>query len=329
MNNIFDKYRIFDIDPSKLRSKNFYANLEKERNSYWEIRKKLIKEDKDTVCLLCNSNDNNFLLSYKEYKVFKCKNCGAAFPNIKFDEEYRSLVYEDKIYEDKIKREILSTYEYRKNTFGTERWQYIQKQIKFDIKSDNLLDIGCGAGYFLKHLKEQGVKSKGLEITQYLVDICKDKKLDVDSIMLEDENNLYSVITMFDVLEHLISPIEFFRTAYNKLKSDGHIVAYTPNINSFAFHFQEGKQNLLLPYEHVLFYDISSLNYLAKESGFEIKSIEYFGLDIIDYFCMKEHEDGVSYNKNLKDIIPYLQALIDHEKISNHMRIVFKKIKSS
>ena len=50
-----------------------------------------------------------------------------------------------------------------------------------------------------------------------------------------------------------------------------------------------------------------------------------FASDKIDYFTMKEYEDSVEYNKNLQEIIPYLQALVDVSNISNHMRVVFKK----
>jgi len=327
MNDLFKNLKLFDIDPALLRSKFFYKNLLKERESYWEEREVLLKNDSQAECILCGSIDNELDLEYKKYKLFKCGNCGAVFPNILIDESYNKLVYDNNIYEENIKREVLDSYEYRKEKFGKERLEYIKEKCKFNLKNDTLLDLGCGPGYFLKHLTELNVECRGLELTQYLVDICKDQNLNVDATLLENEkDDSYSVITMFDVLEHLTRPIDFFKVANKKLHTGGRILAYTPNINSFSFYFQKGGQNLLLPYEHVVFYDKKSLDYLASKSGFKVESVEFYGLDLIDYLSMKEYEDGVLYNENLKEVIPYLQALIDKEGISNHMRIIFKKI---
>jgi 2-polyprenyl-3-methyl-5-hydroxy-6-metoxy-1,4-benzoquinol methylase len=324
--DIFSGYKIFNIVPSSLRSENFYQDLMTERKTYWEERKVLIKDDEDAQCTLCNSKDNYLYLEYKGYKLFECKECQAVFANIIFDERYNQLVYDNSLYEINIKREVLDTYEYRKEKFGKERLDYIVNKCQF-TPNKKLLDLGCGPGYFLKYLTEKNIKCKGLELTQYLVDICKEKNLDVSSTSLENEPNLkYDIITMFDVLEHLTSPIDFFKTVNKKIKTGGYILAYTPNINSFAFHFQKGEQNLLLPYEHVLFYNQHSLSYLAEETGFTVESIDYYGLDVVDYFSMKGFKDDINYNENLSDIIPYMQALIDSEKISNHIRIVFKKI---
>jgi len=46
MNNIFKNLQLFDMSPTLLRSKFFYKNLLKERESYWRDREALIsKED--------------------------------------------------------------------------------------------------------------------------------------------------------------------------------------------------------------------------------------------------------------------------------------------
>ena len=327
MKDIFSDLKVFDIDPSKLRSSSFYTDLVRERDEFWEKRKRLNKKDSDACCNLCKSKNSKEFMEYKEYKLFECLDCSCIYANIDITDNYEEIIYDNNFYKENNKREILDTYDYRKNLFAKERLEYIIDKCNFDIKSNNLLDLGCGYGYFLKYLSEHKIDSVGLELTDFFVEVCQEKGLNVKKTFLEDElDNSYNVITMFDVLEHLSDPLSFFKTANKKLKTGGHILAYTPNIHSFAFYFQKGKQNLLLPYEHLSFYDTNSLHYLAKNSGFEIVSIEYFGLDIVDYLSMKEYEDGINYNKNLAEIIPYLQAIIDDKKLSNHLRVVLKKI---
>ncbi len=327
MKNIFENYKIFDIDPSKLRSKNFYRDfVVGERTRFWEERKIFNKSDDDSCCFLCgNRESNRSFLQYREYRLLECDQCHLVFANIRIDEQYEKMIYDTRCYEDVTKREVIDSYEYRKNTFGKERFEYIENIMTLTKKS-KLLDVGCGPGYFLKYAHDQGVIVKGLEITPFLVSLCKKQGLNVEKASLEDEpDGEYDVITLFDVLEHLSEPVSFVRQVNLKLLDNGIMVMYMPNIHSFAFYFQGNRQNLLQPYEHLCFYNKSSLDWLARQCSFEVVSVEFFGLDVIDYFTMKEYEDGVEYNKNLQEIIPYLQALVDVSNISNHMRVVFKK----
>lgn len=327
MREIFEKLKIFNIDPSKLRSPDFYADLIRERDEFWEKRAQLNKTDDEACCNLCKSGNGKLFLEYRNYKLFECLDCSCVYANIRVADDYDKIIYDNDFYKENNKREVLDTYDYRKNLFAKERLEYITNKCDFNKESDKLLDLGCGYGYFLKYLTENDIECCGLELTDFFVEVCQEKGLNVKKTFLEDEDdNSYNIITMFDVLEHLSDPLSFFHTAHKKLKSGGHLLAYTPNIHSFAFYFQKGKQNLLLPYEHLSFYDAKSLDYLAKKSGFEVTSVEYFGLDLVDYFSMKEYEDGVSYNEKLSDVIPYLQALIDDAKLSNHLRVAFKKI---
>ena len=327
MRNIFTDYEIFDIDPKKLRSKNFYEEFViKERQSFWSERAVLNKTNQEACCLLCgNMKDNMVFLEYDGYRLSECGNCGLVFANIFIDERFEKIVYDNCAYEESTKKEIIDLYEYRKNTFAKERLKYIQGKCRFDHKP-KILDVGCGPGYFLDYVTEQGFVAKGLELTDFLVDFCVEKGLNVKKGHLEDESgNDYDIVTMFDVLEHLSDPVNYFNMLSTKVKNRGVAVMYTPNIHSFSFYFQKYKQNLLLPYEHICFYNEKSLSWLAEKCGFKVCSIEYYGLDMIDYLSMKGYEDGVDYNDNLREIIPYVQALIDDSNISNHMRVIFEK----
>jgi predicted SAM-dependent methyltransferase len=133
-------------------------------------------------------------------------------------------------------------------------------------------------------------------------------------------------VTLFDVLEHLPKPAFFFEDIHRVLKQGGFVMAYLPNIHSFAYRLMGNQQNTLYPFEHVGFYDQRSLNYLASKTGFLVHSLEYFGLDVMDYFCMKSYEDNFDYLEKLTDFIPLAQAVIDKQGIANHQSVVFKKM---
>ncbi len=286
-----------------------------------------IKKPAGFVCPLCQKKRKQLFLEYRDYQLFECLTCGLVSANVDFTMLGNTEVYDDPAYIKDTTREILDTFEYRKKTYAPERLRYILSKIKIPQRDINLLDVGCGPGYFLSHLKDQKIKSKGLELAQFLVDICQKKKLNVTNTDLADEpKDHYNVITFFDVLEHLTDPIAFFKLVHQATTPNGYAVAYTPNIHSIAYRLMEADQNTLLPFQHLCFFDTASLTYLAKQSGFEVFSIDYFGLDIMDYFAMREAKDNQDYFTPLKKFIPTIQALIDKQHLSNHMRIIFKKV---
>jgi len=41
---------------------------------------------------------------------------------------------------------------------------------------------------------------------------------------------------------------------------------------------------------------------------------------------MKQYDDNFDYLDKLSELIPLMQAIVDKQNISNHMRIIFKKV---
>ncbi len=327
MRDIFKDYQIFNIDPSKLRSKEFFKNMLEYRKKVFRQFRHTIKKTDNFKCPLCISAGGKKFLSYENYKLFECTTCGLVSPNIDMSKLGGHEVYDAPAYIKDTTREILDTYAYRKERYAPERLKYILKKTKLPKLKIKLLDIGCGPGYFISHLKDKTIKYKGLELANFLVDICKQKGLNVENADLKNEPaKAYNVITLFDVLEHLADPLKFFKILNSKLARGGYVLAYTPHIHSVAFYLMGGLQNTLAPFQHLAFYDPGSLDYLAKRTGFKVHSIDYYGLDIMDYFHMKEYQEPAGYHQKLKDFIPIMQTIIDKQKLSNHIRIFFRKL---
>lgn len=327
MRNILKDYKIFDIDPAKLRSKEFFKNMLEYRDIVFKQFEHTIKKPGQFKCPLCELKRGKEFLKYKKYTLFDCRRCGLVSPNINLDGLGGHEVYDDPAYIKDTTREILDTYDYRKKAYAPERLNYILEKTKLSKSKIKLLDVGCGPGYFINHLKDKKIKYKGLELADFLVKICKTKGLNVENADLKNEpSKTYNVITLFDILEHLANSVEFFKTLNNKLAKGGYVLAYTPHIHSVAFYLMGGLQNTLLPFQHFAFYDPRSLDYLAKKTGFKIHSIDYYGLDVMDYLYMKEYQEPVGYHQKLKDFIPVIQAIIDKQKLSNHIRVFFKKV---
>lgn len=327
MRNIFEGYRLFAIDPKKSRSKDFYKNMLEYRGHVMKRFARAIKKESAFVCLLCQGTSKQEFLTLGRYALYECKKCSLVSPNINFSLADEHELYDDPANSKDVVREIVKTYDYRKRVHAPERLAYLLEKTGLKKKDITLLDVGCGPGYFLSHLKDQKINSKGLELTEFLVALCRKKGLNVAGTELKDEKpGTYTALTLFDVLEHITDPVSFFKDTNRALQKGGYVLAYVPHIHSLAFALMGNRQNTLAPFQHVAFFDPKSVAYLAQKTGFTVHSIEYFGLDIMDYFCMKQYDDNFDYLSTLKDFIPLMQAIVDKQNISNHMRVIFKKV---
>lgn len=322
----FNDLRIFNINLDNLRSKNFYNDMISNRNTYYKKYKKYLNLKKNP-CHLCKKTKSVFFSKFKKYILRECLNCGVIYNNLDVNSFKRSNFFTNNKtkYED-LKKEMVKTFSYRKKNFGKERFKYIKQNIFPPKKRFNVLDYGCGSGYFLSTLKDNNISARGIDVDINTVKFCKSKKLNVEKTDLRSEpNNKYDLITMFDTIEHFYDPVSELKEATKKLKAKSFILAFTPNIHSLSFELMGADHNMLAVFDHICFFNNKSLNFLCKKTGLKIKSIEYFGLDIKDYLQSIEKKNGIKLNGILNKLANYTQSIIDNQKMSNSMRIIFQK----
>ncbi len=70
---------------------------------------------------------------------------------------------------------------------------------------DNILDIGCGQGYFLQNLALNNKKAFGIDLSQSQIDFCKEKGIEnISCLALEDVKEKYDCATaIFDVINYI------------------------------------------------------------------------------------------------------------------------------
>lgn len=266
------------------------------------------KHDK---CLVCGSANLRQKKDYLNGDMVQCGACSFVFAqSIPTTEElikhYEGYGRNDYLSPITIKRyhEILDTFEPYK-------------------KTGNLIDVGCGIGYFAEVAKERGWKVYGTEYTDEAMEICRNKDLIMHQGKLDPSNypdGHFDVATSFEVIEHINNPIEEIENFKKILRKGGVAYITTPNFNSLS-RLLSGPNWTVIGYpEHLSYYTPKTLNRLLSKGGFRKSKVETTG------FSITKHKIS---QKKITDA-KYIEANSDDEKLRGKMETIWywKALKS-
>jgi len=149
-------------------------------------------------------------------------------------------------------------------------------------RSGRLLDMGCGLGFFLKGMaRYEGWESYGCEISPAAVRHARER-LGIGNVMctrLEDAKwpeGSFDIITMWDVIDHILAPDPLLRRCHALLKEGGICFIRTPNV---SMHLPRAKLKKLVwgmrrdvaylqARDHLHHYSTSSIRRLLERNGF-------------------------------------------------------------
>lgn len=242
-----------------------------------------------TQCILCGKNDlleleeikvqtivklfNNkfgintisYFSNYKEIKYYSCKHCQLRFfsPFIKTSSRFYESLQKFNWYYQKEKNEYNFCAKFTKNK--------------------NILEIGCGEGFFFKHSKSS--LYKGIEFNQKAISRCHTKKLNVEKISISEfsklHSNEYDVVCSFQVLEHVEDPFNFIKDAMSCLKPNGILLLSVPSEDSFV---SLARNNILnMPPHHISRWPDSTFHYIAEKFNVQLVDIHHDQLEPIHY----------------------------------------------
>jgi SAM-dependent methyltransferase len=140
-----------------------------------------------------------------------------------------------------------------------------------------LLEIGCGAGGYLKELSSLGWQCTGVDISAQAIANARmrnpNSKLIKGVIGDVGVGEKFDVIVMHHVLEHLYHPREVVATCFEMLHPGGKLAVSVPDMGSLeARFFGRRWKGLDIP-RHVLHFKSAVLVRLLEETGFRIERI--------------------------------------------------------
>jgi 2-polyprenyl-3-methyl-5-hydroxy-6-metoxy-1,4-benzoquinol methylase len=234
-----------------------------------------------------------------------CPNCSFVFSNPYIPEKEITAFYSQ--LEDK---EYSSEAEGRSRNFTTILKHLKRLQPVMENKN-TLLDVGAASGIFLDLARKQGYDTAGIEPSEYLVKEAEETYgLQLFKGTIEDYLNLYpqntfSVITLLDIIEHVVEPDTLMKRVDSLLADGGILVIVTPDINSFAARLL-GIRWWHYRIAHINFFNRESLEYLLTKHHYEILLKKKYIWNFSLFYLMTRIFPSLKYKKTLQKFLKRL-----------------------
>lgn len=238
------------------------------------------------ACLLCNGRIS-LLHRFGERSVYYCRSCefGQLEP-LPVEDELRRLYGSHEYFEGSDQVGYASYTEDAPQFARTFRHKVRELLACAPIR--DLLEIGCGPGYFLAAAEEAGIANAvGIDLNPAAIELARaaGHRAEVGTIEQLERGRKYDAVAMFDVLEHIADPAAFLASVRAHTREGGVLYLMTPNIRSLLARVSGRRWVSFKIPEHVAYYSPRSIRLLLERAGWNVVSIratgQYVTLDFL------------------------------------------------
>jgi methylation protein EvaC len=209
---------------------------------------------------------------------------------------------------------LFKDYRYLSSVGLTNHFKELAKVLddKFKVKDKKILEIGCNDGVLLEPLSKLGADVVGVDPASNVVEIARDKKLNVIESYFNYENfkedkDKYDLVLANNSFAHITDIKNVVKGVNNVLKSNGHFVFEVHYLKSLIDENQWDN----IYHEHIYYYSISALNNFFTK----------YGMTVIDFEEIPIHAGSIRVtvlndNVDTPDKI-FKRLLEEHKTIGN------------
>lgn len=177
-------------------------------------------------CPLCRASGSKFVLSDGARRLRRCTACGFLYVLPRPSPAVLKALYSNEYFSGDDMTP--GTLQFRAPVF-----EQCLGTLAELARCGRLLDVGCWTGEFLEAARAAGWTASGIELSTRAARFANiEKKLDVRCCTLSEAPwpaGSFDVLTMLDVLEHVIEPLAELSRVRTLLKANGIIVVRVPN----------------------------------------------------------------------------------------------------
>ena len=203
----------------------------------------------------------------RHHTIVQCQQCGLVYTDPRPDghdivETYQAV--EDPLYVEEREGRVL-TFEHHLKPL---------ERLTGPPNGRRLLDVGCYTGIFVEIAARHGWEAWGVEPSCWAVEYAHAQGLHVVQGTLETTDlpeAHFDLVTMWDVIEHVIDPRETLQQAHRLLKPDGLLVVHTIDIDSIFARLMGAHWPWLMEM-HLYYFSRRTLRAILEKCGYQVLS---------------------------------------------------------
>ena len=200
-------------------------------------------------CILCGEKKLNIvsrrLRNTKRFKVKKCQTCGLVqLDPVPKSSQIKDIYNTEKISippKDRKRIKIKKEFSQRDTSYNSE---LVSSLIN---KKARILDYGCGYGFFMEEMLKRGFSVFGTDISE--IRLSTSKNICKRGVFFNSEKeipkNYFNCLTLFHVLEHVSSPVDFLKSVKQHVKRGGKIIIEVPNLDDHLLKISDEYLSLI------------------------------------------------------------------------------------
>lgn len=194
--------------------------------------------------------------------IVRCNHCQVVYVNEKISQQEISTYYE--VVDDPL---YFAQQNAREKTFRN----YLKKLEKIFPRKGKLLDVGTNTGLFIRLARDSGWDAKGLEPNRWAVAYAR-KHYGISLANRPFSSDVFpkqsfSVVTMWDVIEHFTDPVAEMKKIYDYLSPDG-VFAFSTIDPDSLFARMMGTRWSWYMEMHRVFFNRYCARYYLEKTGF-------------------------------------------------------------
>ena len=262
------------------------AALEAQHRKWFDYARQTMKEEvaEHIACPVCDSTGGDVYFVKDMFRFERCRNCSMVFLNPRLNVRATYDFYNS---------EWTGIYNETKFTDGATTSEVDAEINKANLKllaangsravGEKLLEIGFGAGHFLRSASRAGYDVYGIDVDTSNYDRLRKEFpghiLNCDIHEARYPAGVFGVIYMRDVFEHVPNPKPLLKEVHRATKDGGLVFIEVPNIEGLIYKAVGPRHVVVFGFAHLNYWSPATMQKILERTGFEVLQIIHESLD--------------------------------------------------
>ncbi len=225
-----------------------------------------------SYCPCCHADITQSTILFTKYHMphAQCQQCGLVYTHVTLKTEVDAAQYDDTVF--------MRTYSALKQHpvyahLETTKINYLLQRTKMHApEMHTVLDIGASNGAFMAAAQALGLDTYGIEPDSSVAGTLHARygQHFVNGYFPQDIPNnwpQFDLITLLDVLEHMVEPLPFLGSLRHQLNSHGLVFIQVPNFQSLLIQL-DGSKNANFGTGHLQHFTPATLRDIMQRAGY-------------------------------------------------------------